>query len=191
MEALFNYIRDVYPLNDDVKAFIIRTCRERELKKGETLYREGDYVNHIFYVVDGALRSYCTHKNGKEHTLQFAIKNWWISDYIALHSDQKAKLTVEAIKDSKIVEVPYDKFEEFLIEFPDFEPVQRRRLQQHLISYQKRLLDQLQLTAAERYEQFLAEFSDIEKYVPNYQIASYLGITQESLSRIRLKRIQK
>ena len=130
-------------------------------------------------------------KNGKEHTLQFAIKNWWISDYIAIHSDESATLTVECLTESSIIEFDAKEIDGMLTQFPECEPFQRNILERHVVSLQRRILNQLQLTASERYHLFLAQYPDIEQYTRNYYIASYLGITQESLSRIRVKNAQK
>ena len=139
----------------------------------------------------GCLRSYCIDKNGKEHTLLFAIKNWWMSDYIAIHSNEVATLTVECLTDSNIIEFNSKKLDEIHSLFPEFEPYQRKKLERHVVSLQKRILNQLQLSATERYELFLEQYPDIEQHTRNYHIASYLGITQESLSRIRVEKAKK
>jgi CRP-like cAMP-binding protein len=137
------------------------------------------------------LRSYCTDKNGKEHTLQFAVKNWWISDYIAIHNKEPATLTVESLKKSNIIEFNAQELSEVFTRFPEYEPFQRHILERHVVSLHKRILNQLQLTAAERYDLFLEQYPDIERYTRNYHIASFLGITQESLSRIRVEKVKK
>lgn len=148
-------------------------------------------MHKVFFVTGGCLRSYCVDNNGKEHTLQFAIKNWWISDYIAIHNTEDATLTVECLKDSTVIEFEAKKLDEMLTLFPEYEPFQRYNLERHVVSLHKRILNQLQLTAAERYDLFLDHYPDIEQYTRNYHIASYLGITQESLSRIRVEKAKK
>jgi CRP-like cAMP-binding protein len=123
--------------------------------------------------------------------LQFAIKNWWISDFIAIYNDELASLTVEAIKESIVIEFNSEKLNEIYLKFPEFEAFQRKNLERHMVNLHKRILNQLQLTAQERYELFLTQYPYIEQYTPNYHIASYLGITQQSLSRIRMERVKK
>ena len=121
----------------------------------------------------GCLRSYCIDKNGKEHTLLFAIKNWWISDYIAIHNNESATLTVECLTDSSIIEFDAKKImEEVYTLFPEFEPLQRKNLESHVVSLYKRILNQLQLNASERYNLFIEQYPDIEQFTPNYHIAS-------------------
>ena len=130
-------------------------------------------------------------KDGKEHTLQFAIKDWWISDFIALFNNEIGSLSIESITDSTVIEFNSIKLDETLIKFPELESFQRESLQRHVSSLHKRILDQLRLTSLERYRFFQKQYSDIEQYAPNYHIASYLGITQQSLSRIRSESINK
>ena len=130
-------------------------------------------------------------KNGKEHTLQFAIKDWWISDFIAMYNEEPATLSVECIKDAKVIEFDTKKLNSIYDHFPEFEAFQRANLERHVVSLHKRILNQLQLTAQERYDLFIKQYPNIELYTPNYHIASYLGITQQSLSRIRGVKVKK
>ena len=134
----------------------------------------------------GCLRSYLIDRNGKEHTLHFAIKNNWISDYIAFHGDEFATLTIESLTESNIIEFNAKKIFGMLILFPELETFQRANLERLSVKLEKRILNQLQLSAAERYDLFLEEYPELEQHAKNYHIASYLGITQESLSRIRV-----
>jgi CRP-like cAMP-binding protein len=191
LEALIEKIKSLIPLSLGAEEYLISISKEKKVPKGEILIREGQAVNKIFFVTDGCLRSYCTNKNGKDHTLLFAIKNWWISDYIAIHNNEYATLTIECLTDSTIIEFNAKKLDEMLSLFPEFERFQRHNLERHVISLQKRILNQLQLSALERYDLFLAQYPDIEQFTRNYHIASYLGITQESLSRIRVEKAKK
>ena len=188
MEELINKIKSSIHLSSEAEEYLISISKERSVPKGSILIRQGQTVNKIFFVTDGCLRSYCIDKNGKEHTLQFAIKSWWISDYIAIHSDELATLTVECLTESNIIEFNSKELDEIHTTFPEFEPFQRNNLERHVVSLHKRILNQLQLTALERYDLFLEQYPDIEQYTRNYHIASYLGITQESLSRIRVEK---
>jgi CRP-like cAMP-binding protein len=187
LEELIKKIKANINLSPEAEAYLHSISTEKTTPKGSILIREGQAVKKIYYVTDGCLRSYCTDKNGKEHTLQFAIKHWWISDYIAIHNDESANLTVECLKESKIIEFDAKELDEIHTRFPVFESYQRNNLERHVVSLHKRILNQLKLTAIERYELFVAQYPDIEQYTRNYHIASYLGITQESLSRIRVE----
>ena len=191
MEELIKKIKSIIELSLDAEEYLISISKEKKVPKGLTLIREGQTVNKIYFVTAGCLRSYCTDKNGKEHTLLFAIKNWWISDYIAIHNNEYATLTVECLTESTIIEFNAKELDEILTLFPEYEPFQRYILERHVVSLQKRILNQLQLSASERYDLFLDQYPDTEQYTRNYHIASYLGMTQESLSRIRVEKVKK
>ncbi len=188
MKELIKKIKNRIQLSLEAEEYLFSISKEKTFAKGAVLIRQGQDVNKIYFVTDGCLRSYCIDKNGKEHTLQFAIKNWWISDYIAIHNNESASLTVECLKESKVLEFNAKKIDGILTLFPEYEPFQRHLLERHVVSLHKRILNQLQLTASERYDLFLEQYPDIEQYTRNYHIASYLGITQESLSRIRVEK---
>lgn len=188
LEELLKTIKHKIDLSKEAEEYLFSLAYEKKIAKDSVLIREGQNVNKIYFVTDGCLRSYCSDKSGKEHTLQFAIKHWWISDYIAIHDNTLATLTVECLKESTVIEFNAQKLNSVLRKFQEFEPFQRYLLERHVVSLQKRILNQLQLTAAERYDMFIQQYGDIEKFTRNYHIASYLGITQQSLSRIRVNK---
>lgn len=191
MEELIKKIKKSIQLSIEAEEYLISISKEKVVPKGSILIRQGQVVNKIFFVTGGCLRSYCIDKNGKEHTLHFAIKNNWISDYIAIHGDGSAVLTLECLAESNIIEFNAKEINGMLTRFPELEPFQRGNLERLFVSLQKRILNQLQLSAAERYDLFLEEYPDVEQHTRNYHIASYLGITQESLSRIRVEKAKK
>ena len=191
MEHFINKIKSSLDLTSEAEEFLYSISKEKTISKGEVLIRQGQTVKKTYFVSDGCLRSFCTDKSDKEHTLQFAIKDWWISDFIAIYNNELATLTVECIKASKVIEFNAYKLNNIYAQFPEFEAFQRKNLEQHVVSLHKRILNQLQLTARERYDLFVEQYKDIEQYTPNYNIASYLGITQQSLSRIRVEKAKK
>lgn len=191
MEKLINKIKSRIHLSPEAEEFLYSISKEKTFPKGEVLIREGQIVKRTFFVTSGCLRSYCVDKNGREHTLLFAIKDWWISDYIAIHTDELATLTVECLTESKVIEFNAKELDEIHARFPEFETYQRHNLERHVVSLHKRILNQLQLSAPERYHLFLKQYPDIEQYTRNYHIASFLGITQQSLSRIRVEKVKK
>lgn len=185
MKELIKKIKDSIPLSKEAEEYLFSISNERTVPKGSVLIRQGRPVDMVFFVTEGCLRSFFIDRHGKEHTLHFAIQNNWISDYIAIHSNESATLTVECLTESSIIEFDTEKIYGMLTRFPELEPFQRANLERLFISLQKRIINQLHLSAAERYDLFLEEYPDVEQHIPNYHIASYLGITQESLSRIR------
>ena len=191
MQNLINKIKNSISLSSEAEKYIYSIAKEKLFSKGEILIREGQTVNKTFFVTQGSLRSFCVDKEGKEHTLQFAIKDWWISDFIAIYNNEPASFKVECISDSAVIEFNAQKLNEIYLQFPEFEAFQRKNLERHVVSLHKRILNQLQLTALERYNLFLEQYPNIEQHVPNYHIASYLGITQQSLSRVRAEKAKK
>jgi CRP-like cAMP-binding protein len=191
MEELIKKIKDSILLSLEAEEYLISISKEKIVTKGSILIRQGETADKIFFVTGGCLRSYCIDKHGKEHTLHFAIKNNWISDYIAIHGNESATLSIECLTESNIIEFNAKKINGMLTLFPELEPFQRGNLERLFVSLQKRILNQLQLSAAERYDLFLEEYPDVEQHTRNYHIASYLGVTQESLSRIRVEKAKK
>ncbi|MBO6793056.1 MAG: Crp/Fnr family transcriptional regulator [Balneolaceae bacterium] len=191
MKNLINKIKSSISLSAQAEEYIYSISKEKKVSKGEVLIRGGQTVNKTFFVTQGSLRSFCVDKEGKEHTLQFAIKDWWISDFMAIYNNEPASLTVECITDATVIEFNAQKLDEIYLQFPEFEAFQRKNLERHVVSLHKRILNQLQLTALERYNLFLEQYPNIEQHVPNYHIASYLGITQQSLSRVRAEKAKK
>lgn len=191
MKELIKKIKGSLDLSLAAEEYLFSISTKKTFAKGAVLIQQGQNVNKVFFVLEGCLRSYCIDKGGKEHTLQLAIKNWWISDYIAIHNNEPATLTIECLKESSVIEFNAKKLNNIFIPFPEFEPFQRNLLERHVVSLHQRILNQLQLTAAERYDLFLEQYPDIEQFTRNYHIASYLGITQESLSRIRVEKNKK
>ena len=191
MQELLNKIKNKITLSKEAEDHLYSIAKVKTIPKGELLITQGNSVKKTFFVIDGCIRSYCIDKKGKEHTLQFAIKDWWISDFIAIYNNESATLNVESITDAKVIEFNSKELDEIHDLFPEFEAFQRKNLERHVVSLHKRNLNQLQLTAPERYDLLLQQYPDIEQFTPNYHIASYLGITQQILSRIRIEKVKK
>lgn len=153
--------------------------------KGDVLIREGEIVKYQYYIFDGCLRSYLIDHVGREHTLQFAIKDWWISDYTAFFSESEAKMSIECIRKSTILRVSRRSMKQLYLEVPKIASFNREKLEKAYAELQKRVLNNFSQTARERYISFINDYPNIEQVVKNYHIASYLGIAAESLSRIR------
>ena len=124
----FNKIKKSINVSSDAEEYISSISKVRRFTKGSILIQEGQKVNKTYFVLDGALRSFCIDKEGKEHTLQFAIKDWWISDFTAIYGNGIASLTVECIADSEVIEFNAQKLNEIYHQYPEFEEFQRKNL---------------------------------------------------------------
>ena len=170
--------------SEDV-TFLESILEEIHIPKGTTLLSANELVSEQYYVLQGCLRTYFIDESGKEHTLQFAIQDWWISDYTAFFTEEKAIMHIESIQDTKVLKLSRKNMELMFKRIPSLESFFRKKLERAFASFQKRILSNLAQPAKERYLDFIKTYPNIEQSVKNYHIASYLGITTESLSRIR------
>ena len=155
------------------------------VKKGTILLRADEFVDAQYYILDGCLRAYHIDVHGKEHTVQFGIRDWWISDYTAFFTSEKSIMTIEVLQDATLYRITEHDKEYLYNEIPKIDRFFRVKLERAFAAFQKRILANLSHSATERYLNFMKTYPNIEKNIKNYHIASYLGITTESLSRIR------
>jgi CRP-like cAMP-binding protein len=171
--------------SDDQIKIIESVFHKVNYKKGDIILKANETVDYQYYISEGCLRTYHIDVHGKEHTIQFGIKDWWISDYTAFFSTSKAIMTVEVLQDAIMYRISSIDKKWLYEQIPAIETFFRIKLERAFGAFQKRILSNLSQTATERYLNFIATYPNIEKCVKNYHIASYLGITTESLSRIR------
>ncbi len=187
MESIIQEIfKDILLEQKELKS-IVNKLEKITLQKGDYLLKSGERVKDIFYIHNGCLRTYFLDSEGKEHTLQFAIKDWWISDYIALYGKGKNQAVsyIECIKKATLLKISKDDFDLLCEEIPKISQLYIKKMESAFAAFHQRILGNLTLSAKERYLLFIKTYPNIEQSVKNYHIASFLGITTESLSRIR------
>jgi CRP-like cAMP-binding protein len=184
MLILSEIFKDISFTNEE-RNLIGAKFEQLNLKKGDILLRVNDIVYNQYYVFDGSLRTYFVDDSAKEHTLQFAIKDWWISDFTAFFATTKAIMTIECIQDATIYKISRKNIEFLYDKIPKVETFFRKKMEKSFAAFQKRILSNLSQSAKERYTSFIKTYPNIEQSVKNYHIASYLGISPESLSRVR------
>lgn len=155
--------------------------------KGKFLLQPGTQVKHEYFVVEGCLKAYYLDEKGHRHIIQFAIENWWIGDFEAFYNSVPSRLYIETIEQSTLLSINYDRLQELYITAPIFERYFRLLITNAFISQQKRILSSLEKDTKERYVEFCKSYPNIEDRIPDYEIANYLGVSPESLSRIRSK----
>jgi CRP-like cAMP-binding protein len=176
--------------HDEVQTFM--SCFTIKKVKKRQFIIQPDYVaKHRNYVLDGAFRAYVVADEGQDHTITFAIEDWWITDYNSYIFQQPATMFVVAIEDSIILQIDYEKEQELKRQNHKFETFFRMIAEYGLASQQRRIISNLTETAEERYENFVSKYPLIVQRVPQYALASYLGMTTEFLSRIRNKKTKK
>ena len=158
------------------------------LKQGEFVETVGKVTSNFIFVNSGCLMTYYTDAEGTDHVIQFAMAGWWTGDLHSFTKEEPSIYSTRALADSEVFYLPKTDMEALLQKFPKLERYFRILFQNSIVSHQHRLIQNLSVTADQRYENFSKRYPSLEQYVPLKFIASYLGITPEFLSKIRRKR---
>jgi CRP-like cAMP-binding protein len=174
-------------LTEEEKNYFVSILHIKKLRKRQYLLQEGDICRYQFFVDKGCLRTYNIDNKGIEHVVQFAVEDWWTGDMYSFIKECPARYNIDALEDSEIIYFDKPSQERLFEKVPKFERFFRILLQNAFISLQERITSGLTQTAEERYTDFVNKYPVFEQRIPQHQVASYLGITPESLSRIRKK----
>ncbi len=155
------------------------------------LLNEGEVCRHSIFVTSGCLKGFTVDKQGIEHILNFAPRDWWIGDMYSLISQKPGVLNIEAIADTEVFMLGRDSQQLLYEKVPKFERFFRIIIENSLVANQQRLINNLSLSAEERYLEFIRKYPSILENTPQHSIASYLGITPEFLSKIRARLAKK
>ena len=189
-DLLISSLQQYIPLSDRDQELIIACLRERKVKKGQFLVHEGAVSRCTNFVNEGSVRTYFIDLNGQEHILQFAIEGWWISDLNSFILQVPATFNVQAIEDSVILELPFESLEFLYEQIPKLERYFRIVTQRAFVAFQQRVVQNISMTAEDRYLAFQQKYPKIELRIPQRLVASYLGISAEFLSKIK-KRLKE
>lgn len=190
-QLIANYIQKfVQLLPEEVEVFC-NSFKETKIKKRQFIVQPEFTAKYRNYIVDGAFRSYVIGDNGEDHTITFAINDWWITDYNSYIFQQPATMFVVALEDSVIMQLDFKTEQELKKINPKFETFFRMIAERSVAFYQRRLITNLTKTAEERYQEFDEKYPAIVQRVPQYALASFLGMTTEYLSKLRNKRMSK
>lgn len=162
-----------------------------KIKQGEFIEKVGKVTTNFVYVNSGCLMTYFTDADGTDHVIQFAMAGWWTGDLHSFTKEEPSIYSTRALADSEVFYLPKDDMEKMLEKLPKLERYFRILFQNSIVSHQHRLIQNLSVTADQRYENFSKRYPSLEQYVPLKYIASYLGITPEFLSKIRRKRAEQ
>ncbi|WP_207420824.1 Crp/Fnr family transcriptional regulator [Desertivirga brevis] len=165
--------------------------KPRKVRKRTFLLSEGEVCRFEAYIVKGCVKKYFIDNNGDEVILQFAVEDWWISDIASFAEQKPSNLFIETLEDSELLMIDFESKEQLYKEIPHLERVFRLMLQRSYAVLENRLYSTVANSAEERYLDFIKRYPTIPQRVPQQQIASYLGITPESLSRIKSNLIKK
>jgi CRP-like cAMP-binding protein len=187
LDIFKSYVNGQAKVTNEQFGQILSCLTPASFSKGTVLLSQGEVCPHIAFVVKGCLRSYITDENKKMHILEFAPENWWLGDALSLYQQVPSLFYIDAVEDSQVLLAKMDFFKKMPEIFPDFYQLYIYHMHEGLRSVQKRLQHLLGSKAHERYLDFLATYPELGVRLPQHMIASYLGISPESLSRIRNK----
>jgi CRP-like cAMP-binding protein len=185
IQQLINYFKHLFPLDDKECGEITSRLAARKIRRNQFILQDGDVCRHFTFVVSGCFKMFAVDKNGKAHNLQFAAENDWITDLSSFYSEKASTVFIEAIERSEILQIKHDDLLYLYVNYHKFDHNFRVIIEQKYIEVQNRVLQNISSTAEERYITFLRQYPDLSSRLPNTQIASYLGITPEFLSKIR------
>jgi CRP-like cAMP-binding protein len=187
IDLLIRNIKALVPLNEGETLLVKDAFKPVELKKKQFLLRSGEFSNHMRFIAEGCLRLFNIDEAGNEHILQFGIEGWWMNDLYAYLTQKPATYFIQAITDSVVFQVHRDRLNELFDEIHMMDRFFRIKTQNGYVALQERTIHSMSQTAEQRYAYFVKRYRTMEQQIPQYMIASYLGITPEHLSTIRKK----
>ena len=190
-DLILNNISGYIHLNEKEKEFFVSLLKPMKLKRRQILLKEGEICRFSSFVINGCLRGFSVDENGFEHVLNFAPQNWWIADMYSLITQKPGVLNIEALEDTEILTLSKVNQEELYMKVPVFERFFRIIIENSLVTYQQRILDNLSLTAEERYNNFCKRYPTLITSLPSKQIAAYIGVTPEFFSKMKHHMLMK
>ncbi|MBT2623644.1 Crp/Fnr family transcriptional regulator [Chryseobacterium sp. ISL-6] len=190
-QPLISHISKKISLTEDEMKGLISYFKVTKIKKRQFIIQPDFIPKYRNYVVQGAFRAYVVADEGEEHTIQFAVEDWWISDYNAYVSQQPASMFVMALEDSIILQIDYESEKNLKSAYHKYETFFRKMAESSVAAMQRRLISNLTKTAEERYQEFEQKYPSIAQRVPQYVLASFLGMTTQYMSKLRNIRVSK
>ena len=191
MALILQNIEKIVSLSDLEKETILSKIEVKQYTAKTVLLNAGEVCKHSYFVHSGILRSFNINDNIVEHVLQFACEGWWIGDMYSLITQKPGNLYVEVNEDAEVVLLSKENQEILYQEIPKLERFFRILIENSLVANQERLMDNLSLSAEERFEKFCTKYPTLIQKVPQKQIASYIGVTPEFFSKMKGKMLRK
>lgn len=186
-EMLHKKMTAIIPLTDNEFEACTSRFISKKLRKRHYLLQQDDVCKYQAFVEKGIMRSYTVDEKGAEHILQFACEGWWIADLYSFLTDEPSPYNIDALEDAELLLIDKGNWNGLMQELPKLEHYFRILLQNHLVTTQRRLMESLSKTAEQKYHAFTEAYPANVQQLPQHMIASYLGITRETLNRLRNK----
>ena len=191
MQSIIQNIAKHVSLTPDEQNLFLSKTATKIFKAKTILLSAGELSNETYFVNSGILRSFYINDNIIEHVLHFACEDWWIGDMYSYISEKPGNLFIEVLEDSEVVIITKENQQQLYQEIPKLERFFRILAENSLVSHQERLMDNLSLTAEERFEKFCSKYPTLIQKVPQKQIASFIGVTPEFFSKIKARLLKK
>ena len=185
LQPLIEHFKNYIPLNEEEKKLFDGRVTQRNIKRRQMILQEGFVCRHYSFVVKGCFRMYGVDAKGVEHNIQFAAENDWITDIGSFHREKPSKLFIEAIEPSVILQIEKQDLYFLYRSISKLDRIFKVIVENKFVELQNHVLQNISSTAQERYLNFLEQYPQLAQRLPNTQIASYIGITPEFLSKIR------
>lgn len=184
-QPLFKYIANHITLTPEEESQFLIRIQQRKYLKRQYVVQQGDICKYLSFVQSGCLRTFHIDKDGQEHIIRFALENWWTADLGSFITQTPADCNVQCLENTEVIQFSNENLQQLYSEIPKLERLFRIIFQNAFTASEKRVIRNFSLSAKECYLIFQEQYPQIEQRVPQYMVASYLGITKEFLSKIR------
>lgn len=184
-KPLLDYINRVVALTEEEELKLSSLISSRKLLKGQYFLQQGDVCKFSGFVISGCTKTFYVDEEGQEHVIMFSIEDWWTSDMGSYITQKPADFNVQCLENTELIQFSYENQQEMMEEIPKLERFFRIIIERAFVASQKRIVRNMSMSAKDRYLFFRSEYPKIEQRIPQYLIASYLGITKEFLSKIK------
>ena len=189
-KPLLEYINKFINLTVEEETILLSKIVHRNYLKEQYIAQQGDICKSVNFIISGCTKTFYMDLEGQEHIVMFSIEDWWTSDLGSFITQTPSDFNVQCIESTQLIQFTYDNLEELYKEIPKLERLFRKIVERAFAASQKRIIRNFSLTAKERYQIFKKTNPKINQRVPQYMIASYLGVTKEFLSKIKSQIIQ-
>lgn len=190
-DIFLKYLTDKIALSEQEIQLIESVCTSKKLRKKQFLLQEGEVWHYNAFICRGLVKTFSIAENGTEHIMSFAPENYWTGDRESLINGTPSRLNIDAIEPTELIIIEKSDFEKICADIPQLNQLMNQIIQKSFIVSQNRILANISFTAEEKYQNFLEKYPHIVNRIPQHMIASFIGITPETLTRLRRNRIKK